>query len=125
MTPQPPYYAVIFTSRRSEIDSGYADTAERMLELAARQDGFLGVESARGADGLGITVSYWRDETAIAAWRAQFEHRQARQRGRQEWYDAFDVRVSRVERAYAFRRDGDSGSQRLAIDASTQATPTS
>lgn len=122
-TPQPPYYAVMFTSYRSDIDGGYADTAARMLELAAEQDGFLGVESARGADGLGITLSYWRDEQAITAWRQHCEHRLAQQRGRQDWYDAFEVRISRVERAYGFRRD--SGSQRLAIAASTQNTPAS
>lgn len=103
-TAQPPYYAVIFTSLRSEQDAGYADTAERMLELAAQQDGFLGVESARGADGLGITVSYWRDESAIRDWRREAEHRIAQQRGRQDWYSAFQVRVCRVERAYGFER---------------------
>lgn len=103
-TPQPPYYAVVFTSLRSEQDEGYADTATRMLELAAGQEGFLGVESARGADGLGITVSYWRDEAAISHWREECEHRNARKRGRQDWYDAFQVRVCRVERAYGFER---------------------
>ncbi|WP_152222371.1 antibiotic biosynthesis monooxygenase [Pseudomonas sp. SCB32] len=101
-TPQPPYYAVVFTSLRSEQDEGYADTAGRMLELAAKQDGFLGVESARGADGLGITVSYWRDEAAIRHWRDVIEHRSAQKRGRQDWYSAFQVRVCRVERAYGF-----------------------
>ncbi|AGI23891.1 antibiotic biosynthesis monooxygenase [Pseudomonas sp. ATCC 13867] len=103
-TPQPPYYAVIFTSLRSEQEQGYADAAARMLELAARQDGFLGVESARGADGLGITVSYWRDEAAIRHWREEGEHRIAQRRGRQDWYSGFQVRVCRVERAYGFER---------------------
>ncbi|MHB1930973.1 MAG: antibiotic biosynthesis monooxygenase family protein, partial [Acidimicrobiales bacterium] len=59
-TPEPPYVAVIFTSLRTPGDRGYAATAERMLELARRQDGYLGFETAR--EGLGITVSYWRDE---------------------------------------------------------------
>nr|WP_294975824.1 antibiotic biosynthesis monooxygenase [uncultured Pseudomonas sp.] len=103
-TPQPPYYAVIFTSLRSEQEQGYADAAARMLELAARQDGFLGVESARSADGLGITVSYWRDEAAIRQWREEGEHRIAQRRGRQDWYSGFQVRVCRVERAYGFER---------------------
>lgn len=103
-TPQPPYSAVIFTSLRSGQDDGYADTAARMLELAAQQDGFLGVESTRGADGLGITVSYWRDEAAIRHWREQSEHRIAQQRGRQDWYSAFQVRVCRVERDYGLQR---------------------
>ena len=99
-TPEPPYYAVIFTSLRSETEQDYAATAERMLELASDQPGFLGVESARGADGLGITVSYWRSEDDIRAWRIQAEHREAQRRGRQEWYRAFRTRVAFVERDY-------------------------
>jgi heme-degrading monooxygenase HmoA len=99
-TPEPPYYAVIFTSQRSETEQDYAATAERMLELARDQPGFLGVESARGADGLGITVSYWASEEAIRAWRVQAEHQVAQQRGRAEWYRAFRTRVAYVEREY-------------------------
>ncbi|MDH4612229.1 antibiotic biosynthesis monooxygenase [Pseudomonas sp. BN102] len=99
-TPEPPYYAVIFTSLRSETGQDYAATAERMLELAQNQPGFLGVESARGADGLGITVSYWASEEAIRAWRVQAEHKVAQQRGREEWYRAFRTRVSFVGREY-------------------------
>jgi heme-degrading monooxygenase HmoA len=99
-TPEPPYYAVIFTSRRSGTEQDYAATAERMLELARDQPGFLGVESARGADGLGITVSYWASEEAIRAWRVQAEHQVAQQRGRAEWYRAFRTRVAYVEREY-------------------------
>lgn len=74
--------------------------ADRMVELAAKQPGFLGVESARGADGFGITVSYWASEAAIAAWKANAEHRVARLGGRNTWYQHFEVRVARVERAY-------------------------
>lgn len=100
-TPEPPYYAVIFTSRRTEGDRGYGATAERMVALAATQPGFLGVESARGADGLGITVSYWRDEEAsIAAWKRDAEHQHAQRAGQQTWYADYQVRVARVERAY-------------------------
>ncbi|MDH4564723.1 MULTISPECIES: antibiotic biosynthesis monooxygenase [unclassified Pseudomonas] len=99
-TPEPPYYAVIFTSLRSDTEQDYAATAERMLELAREQPGFLGVESARGADGLGITVSYWRDEESIRTWRVQAEHREAQRRGRAEWYRAFRTRVAYVERDY-------------------------
>lgn len=99
-TPEPPYYAVIFTSTRTEGDRGYDAMAQRMVELAAQQPGFLGVESARGADGLGITVSYWRDEAAIAAWKRHGEHQQAQRGGQQAWYNDYRVRVARVERAY-------------------------
>ncbi|MDE3735281.1 heme-degrading monooxygenase HmoA [Metapseudomonas resinovorans] len=99
-TPEPPYYAVIFTSLRSETEQDYAATAERMLELARDQPGFLGVESARGSDGLGITVSYWRSEEEIRTWRTQAEHREAQRRGREQWYRAFRTRVAYVEREY-------------------------
>lgn len=98
-TPQPPYYAVIFSSQRNAgDDAGYAAIAERMLELAALQPGFLGVESVRAADGFGITVSYWASEAAIANWKANAEHRLAQNRGWREWYAAFELRVARVER---------------------------
>jgi heme-degrading monooxygenase HmoA len=105
-TPAPPYYAVVFTSVRSAADAaGYADMAARMEELAARQPGFLGVESARDADGLGITVSYWSSLEAIAAWGRVVEHRAAQQLGRQRWYDAFRLRVCRVESERVFERE--------------------
>ena len=97
-TPRPPYYAVIFSSVRTDGDDGYNAMAERMLELAARQPGFLGVESAR--DEVGITVSYWDSLEAIARWKADAEHTQARALGRERWYEAFRVRIARVERDY-------------------------
>jgi heme-degrading monooxygenase HmoA len=100
-TPEPPYYAVIFTSTRTAVDEGYGSVAERMVELAAQQPGFLGVESTRGADGLGITVSYWSSLEAIAAWKAQGEHRVAQASGHKKWYEHFETRIARVERAYS------------------------
>ncbi len=98
-TPEPPYYAVIFTSERTPGDHGYADMAVRMLELAADQPGYLGVESAR--DGLGITVSYWASTEAIAAWKQNAEHLIAQQRGQDGWYSAYTVRICRVEREHS------------------------
>ncbi|TVT84069.1 antibiotic biosynthesis monooxygenase [Pseudomonas sp. H3(2019)] len=103
-TPSPPYYAVIFTSLRTTADQGYEQAAMRMVELARDQPGFLGVESARGEDGLGITVSYWSSEEAILAWKHHAEHSETRERGRSTWYEAFHTRVCKVERAYAFER---------------------
>ena len=103
-TPEPPYYAVIFTSTRTEVDGGYGDMATKMVELASQQPGFLGVESARGEDGLGITVSYWESEEAIANWRKHAEHRLAQSQGREQWYAEFCTRVAKVERARAFAR---------------------
>lgn len=97
-TPQPPYYAVIFTSLQTDNLSGYHEAADRMLELAADQAGFLGVESAR--EGLGITVSYWQDIESIRAWQQHGEHRQAQAKGRQQWYWHYKVRIARVERDY-------------------------
>lgn len=102
-TPEPPYYAVIFTSTRTPGDAGYAEMAAHMVELAARQPGFLGVESARDP-ALGITVSYWRDEASIRAWKAELEHREAQRLGRDAWYSGYRVRVAKVVRDYAFTR---------------------
>ncbi len=105
-TPEPPYYAVIFSSKANVDDQdGYANMAEAMVALAQRQDGFLGIETARGA--IGITVSYWRDLDSIGAWRANAEHAVAQKLGRARWYQAFELRVARVERAYGFRRTTD------------------
>ncbi len=98
-TPEPPYYAVIFTSLRTEGDDGYGRMAERMAELASQQPGFLGVDSAREAGGVGITVSYWKDEEAIKAWKAHLEHVVAQRAGKERWYAAYSLRVARVERA--------------------------
>jgi heme-degrading monooxygenase HmoA len=104
-TPEPPYYAVIFTSQRGATDEpGYARMAERMVELGSRYPGFLGLESVRGADGIGITVSYWRDEASILAWKRDTEHQKAQRDGRGAWYERYEVRVARVERAYGFAR---------------------
>lgn len=104
--PPPPYYLVVFTSTRTDDDGGYATTAARMLELAAEQPGFLGVDSARDPGGLGITVSYWRDEEAIAGWRRDVAHLAAQDQGRARWYASFAVHVARVDRSYRFHRDG-------------------
>jgi heme-degrading monooxygenase HmoA len=105
-TPAPPYYAAIFTSHRTPGDNGYGEMADRMEALARTQPGFLGVESARGPDGLGITVSYWESEEAIANWKRQAEHRIAQREGHKQWYEGFVVRVAKVERAYGGPRKG-------------------
>jgi len=98
--PDPPYYAVVFSSRRTPVSEGYVDVAERMVTLAQRQPGFLGVESTRGADGFGITVSYWTSLEAIAGWRANAEHRVAQATGKSQWYDHYELRIALVEKAY-------------------------
>jgi len=100
-TPEPPYYAVIFTSQRTEGDHGYGAMAEKMVQLALTQPGCLGAESTRDADGLGITVSYWRDEASLTAWKRHGEHLVAQRLGRERWYSHYELRVARVERAYS------------------------
>jgi heme-degrading monooxygenase HmoA len=107
-TPEPPYLAVIFTNRRaawgdSPTDHAYDEAAARMTELAATIPGYLGIESTRSSDGTGITVSYWTDEAAIEQWRQHPDHLDAQARGRSEWYEWYEVRVARVERAYGHR----------------------
>lgn len=100
-TPEPPYYAVVFTSRASGDDvEGYQRMAERMIELAAEQPGFLGIETVRDHDGTGITVSYWTDRNAIKRWREQSEHRFAQELGKHKWYAAYQLRICKVEVAY-------------------------
>lgn len=97
-TPAPPYTAVIFTSLRTDGDNGYAVMARRMVELASQQPGFLGVEAAR--EELGITVSYWVDDAAAAAWKTVAEHLVAQARGRDAWYADYHVRIATVTRSY-------------------------
>ncbi len=101
-TPRPPYYAVIFTSLRTEIDDDYSKTAQRMVELAQTMSGYLGHESAR--ESLGITVSYWQDLESIKNWKYQTEHVMARDKGREAWYAAYKTRICLVERDYGFEK---------------------
>ncbi|MDH3974747.1 MAG: antibiotic biosynthesis monooxygenase [Deltaproteobacteria bacterium] len=97
-TPLPPYYAVIFTSILSEEDHNYTQMAEKMLALAAKQGGFLGVESTRQE--LGITVSYWSDLESIKVWKENIDHKEAQRLGREKWYTDFKIRIAKVEREY-------------------------
>lgn len=97
-TPKPPYYAVIFTAQRTPGDNGYNETAHRMRALAQRQPGYLGIESV--GDGFEITVSYWTDLDAIAAWKRNVDHAEAQQKGRTTWYADLRVRICKVEREY-------------------------
>ncbi|HEX7673582.1 MAG TPA: antibiotic biosynthesis monooxygenase [Bdellovibrio sp.] len=95
------YYAVIFSSQRNSSDcAGYEQMAERMVELAKIQKGFLGMESSRGSDGFGITVSYWQTLEDISAWKSNSEHKIAQEFGRSKWYESFSTRVCKVEREY-------------------------
>lgn len=99
-TPSPPYYAVIFSNLRTEIEEGYGEMAEEMVRLAELQPGYLGHESVR--DGLGITVSYWANLDAIRNWKQQTDHLAAQRSGRGKWYSAYKTRICLVERDYGF-----------------------
>jgi len=101
-TPNPPYYAVIFTSFRTEGDNGYSAMADKMIDLASKEDGFLGVESAR--EDLGITVSYWRDLESIRIWKENADHSVAQRKGKTDWYSSFKTRIALVERDYKFNK---------------------
>ena len=101
-TPKPPYYAVIFTSVRTEGDNGYSQMADEMEKLVREQPGFLGYESARNETG--ITVSYWKDLESIKKWKENNSHKIAREKGREEWYGKFKVRIAKVERDYGFEK---------------------
>ena len=100
-TPPPPYYAVIFTSRLSHNDSGYEATGNMLAKLAESQPGYLGMETTRGHDRLGITVSYWEDKTSILAWKGDVKHIMAQKTGIDKWYEHYELRVAKVERAYS------------------------
>ena len=102
-TPNPPYYAVIFTSVRTKIDEGYSKMSNEMEKLVKQQPGFLGFDSAR--EETGITVSYWKDLESISLWRENEEHVVARLKGRKKWYECFTVRIAKVERDYSFDSD--------------------
>lgn len=94
------YYAVIFTSTRTEVEAGYAEMAIKMVELAKAQPGFIGMESARSE--IGITVSYWKSLEAIKNWKANMEHLEAQEKGKTTWYKNYKVRIAKVEREYEF-----------------------
>lgn len=99
---QTPYYAVIFTSTRTELDENYSEMAIKMETLAKQQPGFLGVESARNE--IGITVSYWESLEAIANWKQDLDHLDAQFLGRQKWYENYTVRIAKVEKEYSFEK---------------------
>ena len=98
-----PYYAVIFTTFLADDLTGYAETAERMEKLAQQQEGYLGIESTRNE--VGITVSYWKDLDSIVKWKNNVEHTEARNKGREQWYRQYQLRICKVEREYGFEKE--------------------
>ncbi len=102
----PPYYAVIFTSIRNDNNDGYDEWDNRMFELVENEEGYLGYESYRNPDGKGVTISYWKDLESLSHWRNNKLHQQAQELGRLKWYEHYRIRVCKVERDYAFNREG-------------------
>ena len=100
MQTKPPYYAVIFTSIRTEGDNGYDKMAQQMEDSAKKQPGFLGVESAK--EEVSITVSYWDSIEAITKWKGNIDHLSAQHKGKKDWYSWYKVRICLVEREYDF-----------------------
>lgn len=98
--PDPPYYVVVFSSLRTTGDNGYSTISKRMEELAQAAPGFLGAESARRADGFGITAAYFDSLESITAWKNNAEHRIAQETGKAKWYEHYEVRIAKVEKAY-------------------------
>ena len=99
--PDPPYYAVIFTTLLSDDDRGYTVMADALDARAKKQPGYIGIESVRAADGTGITVSYWKTEADVAAWKKVAKHEAAQRMGRERWYSHYRLRVAKVERSYS------------------------
>lgn len=98
-----PYYVVIFTSTQTDNTEGYSEMAEKMETLARHQEGFIGIESARNT--IGITVSYWKSLEAIKNWKANTEHLFAQQKGREQWYNWYNVKICKVEREYEYEKN--------------------
>ncbi|MET9230836.1 antibiotic biosynthesis monooxygenase [Lentzea sp. NPDC003310] len=101
---EPPYYAVVFSTVRTQDQDGYSETNDRMEELVRDIPGYLGMDHAQNPGGLGITVGYFRDADALTQWRTNLEHRAAQQRGRENWYETYSLHVAKVERSHTFKR---------------------
>jgi heme-degrading monooxygenase HmoA len=97
--------AVIFVAQRTgDDDDAYNAAAVQMAALAALQPGYIGIDSVRGSDGLGITVSYWRDDDAAKAWRDNPQHTAIRDAGRSRWYSQYSLHVAEVTRSYDWQK---------------------
>jgi heme-degrading monooxygenase HmoA len=101
---EPPYYVAVFTTVRTQDQSGYSETNARMEDLVKDVPGYLGMDHAQTPGGLGITVGYFRDAGALTEWRCNAEHRAAQKRGQAEWYQSYTLHVAKVERSHGFTR---------------------
>ena len=99
-TPQKPYYAVIFTYKRTNVDNGYEVMEKKTTEMVAKMKGFLGYESSKDESGFGVIISYWDSEESINTWRSNQVHRSAKEGGREQWYSEFATRICKVEDDY-------------------------
>ena len=102
-TPKPPYYTVVFTSVRTNIDEGYTEMNDSLWEDAQKLDGFIGSESLRNEDGFGVTVLYFKDMETIHEWSKYQKHLRAKEMGKQKWYADYRVRIAKVEHEYGMK----------------------
>lgn len=96
-------YAVIFLSERPDSPDGYSEMDESTMEAVSKLPGFLGYESARVSP-FGMFISYWENMDAINGWRTDNLHKEAKQKGRSHWYNAYRSVVCRIEETHMFRR---------------------
>ena len=77
--------------------------ALEMETLAKQQEGFIAIDSARNE--IGITISYWQSLDAIKNWKQHSDHLIAQQKGRNNWYSWYNVKICKVEREYEFNAE--------------------
>ena len=95
--------AVIFeVTPRPGHHQTYLDTAASLRPLLAQNDGFISIERFESLTTPGkiLSLSFWRDEEAVAKWRQLEEHRGAQAAGRQRVFEDYRLRVAHVLRDY-------------------------
>lgn len=103
VAPEVPYYAVIFISKKGDNLEGYEEMDNFLMDLAHKQNGFLGYSSASKQQE-GIFISYWKDKESIDVWRNEATHKDAKSRAYKEWYDYLHSLICKVESSHIFER---------------------
>lgn len=80
----------------------YLDIAADLRQLLENRDGFISIERFQSLvdENKVLSLSFWRDEAAIQAWRNEMEHRQAQQQGKGKLFESYRIRVAEVVRDY-------------------------
>ncbi|MEO7577960.1 MAG: antibiotic biosynthesis monooxygenase [Massilia sp.] len=95
--------AVIFEVLPSEGRAGeYFDTAAGLRARLEQVDGFISIErfASLTQPGKLLSLSFWRDEESVRAWRCGDAHRAAQARGREGVFAEYRLRVAQVLRDY-------------------------